>query len=323
MIPFLLLSVMRRGGGSRPRLSSETRSHFSIDHDIDTQSIYGFDAIIHRQPSFAIPDQETIVRNFSRRTLCNNSFAINPQTVNMAGLSCSNQNLNALQSQVPPSKPLRWFETGSVESVHLGSSTEIFKEPLQPSQPTSLIMTKNRRKSSLFTPFRRQSLFIQALKKNIVSSNRLESESDAKPKEEVAEEVVTYSPEIAEDDEIEDDITRRSPCCAAFKWMVEFFDLDLLRDNIYLNLMIGMSISLFAEINFAILTPFILSDLNFSSNQIPLILSIIAIADLISRFFSPFVADYFKWSTQMAYTISLAMLIITRAGEFPLSSINK
>lgn len=150
-----------------------------------------------------------------------------------------------------------------------------------------------------------------------MSSNRLDSASETKPKEEIAEESVTYLPDNGVDDDIDDEIIRRSPCCAAFKWAVEFFELDLLRDNIYLSMMIGMAISLFAEINFAILTPFILSDLNFSSNEIPLILSVIAIADLISRFFSPFVADYFKWSTQKAYTISLAMLIITRAGEFP------
>lgn len=336
----------------RPHLSSETthgqsetRSHFSIDHDIDTQSIYGFDAIIHRQPSFAMPDQETIVRNFSRRTLCNNSFSLNTNAANINGRSYSHQNLSASQPQVPPPKPLRWFqigskdvpppkplrifeitstdsqvlprrplrwfESGSAESVHLGSSLEIFKEPTQPPTP---ITVSSRRKSSIFTPFRRQSLFVQALKKNIISSNRRDSET--KPIEDVAEETITYVLDNAVDDDIEDEIVHRSPCCAAFKWVVEFFDLDLLRDNIYLNLMIGMSISLFAEINFAILTPFILSDLNFGSNEIPLILSIIAIADLISRFFSPFVAEYFKWSTQMAYTISLAMLIITRAGEF-------
>lgn len=322
LIQILYFPVVR----SRPHLSSETtygyaetRSHFSIDHDIDTQSIYGFESIIHRQPSFAIPDQETIVRNFSRRTLCNNSFSLNPPAPNLAGLSCSNQNVSVLQSQVPPPKPLRWFESGSIESVHLGSSTEIFKEPAQPPPPPPII-TKSRRKSSIFTPFRRQSLFVQALKKNIISSNRLESESEPKPKEEIPEETVTYVPSVTVEEDIDDEIVHRSPCCAAFKWAVEFFDLDLLRDNIYLNLMIGMSISLFAEINFAILTPFILSDLNFGTDEIPLILSIIAIADLISRFFSPFVADYFKWSTQLAYTISLAMLIITRAGEFLSSS---
>lgn len=265
----------------------------------------------------------------------------------MARLSCSNQNLSTSQSHVPPPKPLRWFETesmdeappkpprtfetasidsqlpppkplrwfesGSTESVHLGSSAEIFNEPTQSPHP---ITTKTQRTSSIFTPFRRQSLFVQALKKNIISSNRLEIESETKPKEDGLDETVTYLPENAVDDGIDDEIVHRSPCCAAFKWMVEFFDLDLLRDNIYLNLMIGMSISLFAEINFAILTPFILYDLDFGTNEIPLILSVIAIADLIARFFSPFVADYFKWSTQMAYTISLAMLIITRAGDF-------
>ena len=73
-------------------------------------------------------------------------------------------------------------------------------------------------------------------------------------------------------------------CCSVFKWFVRFFDLDLLRDNIYLNIMIGMAISIFAEINFAILTPFILSDLKFNSDEIAYILFVMAIADLISRY---------------------------------------
>lgn len=352
---FQPFAVARRIG-SRPHLSSEptyahgvARSHFSINHDIDTQSIYGFDAINHRQPAFSMPDQDAIVRNFSRRTLCNNPYTLNSvATAPVNRRSYSNHNLSASLPQVPPPKPLRWFqigsrdvsppkplrlfeiasldsqlmsrkplrwfESGSLESVHLGSCMEIFKEPTQPVQP---IATKTRRKSSLFTPFQRQSLFVQAIKKNILTSNRLDSESETKPKEDAIDETITFVPDhhIDEVYECDDEIIHRSPCCAAFKWVVEFFDLDLLRDNIYLNLMIGMSISLFAEINFAILTPFILSDLDFDSSEIPLILSVIAIADLISRFFSPFVAEYFKWTTQMAYTVSLAMLIITRAGE--------
>lgn len=294
-------------------------SYMSIDHDIETQSIYGFDQMLHRQPSAAILNQETIARNFSKRTLCLNPISNVGQTF---GLSCSTQHCNNIgtsQSQLsPPPKPLRWFESGSVESIHLGSSAEIFKESL----PQSTV-NKHHRKSSLFIPLRRQSLFVQAIKKNLSTSRHdVEPEMPAAPKDahEIAKATedlpdgLTYLPVIPLDEESEQE-DEPSCCCALVKWFVTFFELDLLCDNIYLNMMLGMSISIFAEINFAILTPFILSDLNYGAHEIPSILSVIAVADLVSRFTSPFITDHFRLSVRMSYVISLVLLIITRTGR--------
>lgn len=101
-------------------------------------------------------------------------------------------------------------------------------------------------------------------------------------------------------------------CCNTFKWFVRFFDLDLLRDSIYLNIMIGMAISIFAEINFAILTPFILADLNFNPDDVAMILFVMAITDLISRFISPFIADKLNLSIRVSFLISLILLVLTR-----------
>lgn len=277
----------------------DRKSHFSIDHDVETQSIYGFDQMVHRNPSFALPNQEIIVRNFSRRTLCPNSTQTNLFT--SPGLSCSNTNCSYIIAT--PSKPLNWFE--STESIHSDKPTNI-----------------NMRKSFSFSPLHKQSAISNAFRKSSPSNimKRAETSVYTFAKYDNIQggcngdnvDCLTYVPIKS----INKSETRmNSIIVSTFKWIVVYFDLDLLKDNIYLNLMIGMSISIFGEINFAILTPFILSDLKYSPNEIPLILSVIAVADLISRFFSPFVADYFKWSTRTAYLISLILLILTRTGK--------
>lgn len=99
------------------------------------------------------------------------------------------------------------------------------------------------------------------------------------------------------------------------KKVVKFFDLDLLRDPIYVNLMLGMSIAIFAELNFSMLTPFILGDLNYSTEQIASIMSTLGVADIIFRFISPFIGDYFEKTPRTMYIWSLIMLILTRTCE--------
>lgn len=267
-------------------------SVFEINHDIETQSIYGFDQIMHRPTSNSQLDQASIARNFSKRTLCSI-----PQNVEL-GLETHSM----AEHQLATRKPLRWFESGSVGSIHLGSSFEIFKEPANaPNQ--------NRRRPSVFEPF----------------WNALEGTSHRRPLEHTVNTKNEYSSRVSMPEKfismegIEEVPTPATStdccCCSIFKWVVRFFDLDLLRDKIYLNIMIGMAISIFAEINFAILTPFILSDLHFDSDAIANILLVMAIADLITRFCSPFIADRFDVSIRMSYLISLILLVVTRMGK--------
>lgn len=297
--------------GRSNEFGSERRSYFEVNHDIDTQSIYGFDQLVHR-PSVRL-DQVSIARNFSKRTLC-----LNPVQNSQVGLSdIISHNTEMIPLEEETKKPLRWFESASMNSIHLGSSMEIFKEP----QPAPA--NQNRRKSSLFLPLRRQSIqLMDALRKNIRSSHRNTEpciENETKHNE-AATNKLNIMIEADENEEIqmnlqsptEEKSTSSSCCCDLFRWFVRFFDLDLLRDNIYLNIMIGMAISIFAEINFAILTPFLLTDLDFGSDDIAMILLVMAIADLISRFCSPFIADHLQLSIRTSYLISLVLLLATR-----------
>lgn len=99
--------------------------------------------------------------------------------------------------------------------------------------------------------------------------------------------------------------------CARF---VRVFDLGLLNDKIYLNMMVGIAIAVFAEINFSLLTPFILNEFNYSTDQIATFMSTLAVVDIFCRFASPFIGDYFKQPPRIMYMYALLMLIITRTS---------
>lgn len=98
-------------------------------------------------------------------------------------------------------------------------------------------------------------------------------------------------------------------------WIVQFFDLGLLRDKIYVNILLGISIAIFAEFNFSILTPFILYEMDFTTVQVASLMSTVAVSDVISRFVSPWIGDYFEQSSRIMYMISLVFLVIIRMGK--------
>lgn len=76
--------------------------------------------------------------------------------------------------------------------------------------------------------------------------------------------------------------------------------------------MFGIAIAIFAEINFSLLTPFILNELNYTTNQIATFMSTLATVDIFCRFTSPFIGDYFKQPARIMYMYALLMLIIMR-----------
>lgn len=79
-------------------------------------------------------------------------------------------------------------------------------------------------------------------------------------------------------------------------------------------MMVGIAIAVFAEINFSLLTPFLLHEFHFNTEQIAVFMSTLAIVDIFSRFISPFVGDYFKQSPRLMYMYALSMLIMARTS---------
>ncbi|KAL7743830.1 hypothetical protein ACLKA6_000237 [Drosophila palustris] len=112
------------------------------------------------------------------------------------------------------------------------------------------------------------------------------------------------------EDEIEKERRKKLPF---YKKIVIFFDLDLLRDITYVNLAVGITLINFVEINFAILTPFILSDLGFKSDEIAFAMSLLGFFDLGIRFAIPFIITKFNASNRTFFVVGILGMCIGRA----------
>lgn len=95
--------------------------------------------------------------------------------------------------------------------------------------------------------------------------------------------------------------------------IIKLFDLDLLKDLQFLNLLMGISIAVFAEINFSLLTPLILSDQGYNNVSIASFMSTLGVADIIFRFCAPFIGDCLKQTPQVMCIYSFIIAIIGRA----------
>lgn len=148
---------------------------------------------------------------------------------------------------------------------------------------------------------------------------RIEEEPlNPKPLQRKLEPVHHHQPPIQYSITIQQPIKKKSTICDhirnGWKRFVKVFDLGLLNDKIYLNIMIGIAIAIFAEINFSLLTPFILNEFHYTTEQIATFMSVLATVDIFCRFISPFIGDYFKQPARIMYMYALFMLIIMRTS---------
>lgn len=91
-----------------------------------------------------------------------------------------------------------------------------------------------------------------------------------------------------------------------------FFDLDLLRDFTYVNLMMGVTLGNFAELNFSILTPFVLTDWGFEKTQIATAMSLLGGVDISVRFFIPFIAGKIGWENKTFFLVGILGMAMGR-----------
>lgn len=106
---------------------------------------------------------------------------------------------------------------------------------------------------------------------------------------------------------IEEEIMRQNMGCMrrALHSVVVFFDLDLLRDLTYVNLMMGVTLGNFAELNFSLLTPFFLAEWGFTKSQVAMAMSLLGGVDLSIRFFIPFIAGKIGWDNKTFFLIGI------------------
>ncbi|XP_055629324.1 uncharacterized protein LOC129770483 [Toxorhynchites rutilus septentrionalis] len=321
------------------------KESYLAGHEIDTQSIYGFEltsqirrrdsmaaiALLSRTKSEVLHPIQRGASTADMTMYKTRSETLEPalekekkrwfqsestESINLGSsmkIFEEKERRNSLDDTVPRPRPFgpkfspkikRWFEK-SEDSVHLGSSVRLFDERFPVTRRSS--HASFRESSSMGLPVVSQSK-LPPLSENqdLTEDNRLPSimrqlERSASTKSQV--------PKTAKFDLSTIEADKKQ---GVLQKLVTIFDLTLLRDKIYLNMMLGLSIAVFAEINFSLLTPFILNDLGYDTTQIASIMSTLAVADLLFRFVSPFIGDFLKLTPRVMYMIALTMLILTR-----------
>ncbi|XP_017484089.1 PREDICTED: uncharacterized protein LOC108372826 isoform X2 [Rhagoletis zephyria] len=94
--------------------------------------------------------------------------------------------------------------------------------------------------------------------------------------------------------------------------VVKFFDLDLLRDFTFVNLVMGMTIMMFAEMNFSVLTPFILNEYGYTNEQISTAMSVLGGMDICVRFLAPFALEKVKLDNRVLFAFGIIAIAIGR-----------
>ncbi|XP_061396618.1 uncharacterized protein LOC133332250 [Musca vetustissima] len=110
---------------------------------------------------------------------------------------------------------------------------------------------------------------------------------------------------------IEEEELRKSRM-SVWQKIVVFFDLDLLKDFTFINLVVGMTIMTFGEMNFAVLTPFILNSFGYSDTQISIAMSVLAGVDISVRFLGPFALEKVKLGNRALFAIGIIAISIGR-----------
>lgn len=101
-----------------------------------------------------------------------------------------------------------------------------------------------------------------------------------------------------------------------WKKIVIFFDFGLLKDLVFVNLMVGITIANFAELNFSIMTPIIMAEFNFQKYEIATFMSLLGATDIIVRFIIPFIADQIGWSNRIFFLIGVMSMAIGRVSKY-------
>lgn len=97
---------------------------------------------------------------------------------------------------------------------------------------------------------------------------------------------------------------------------VAFFDLTLLKDPIFVNMLFGMSIAACVETNFSLLFPIILKDMmKFGTSDIAKIMAVVGLSDTMFRLVAPFIGEWCRKSPRVLYMGALLLIIIIRTGK--------
>lgn len=97
--------------------------------------------------------------------------------------------------------------------------------------------------------------------------------------------------------------------------VVNFLDLTLLKDLVYLNIVLGISFALYSDNSFFTLQPMYLFELGFSKADTAVIVATGAAADMSSRMFLALMCFWFQIKARTVYLAGVIGSIIARFGK--------
>ncbi|XP_048511168.1 monocarboxylate transporter 12 [Athalia rosae] len=97
------------------------------------------------------------------------------------------------------------------------------------------------------------------------------------------------------------------------KKLIDFFDLDLLKSPVYLNIVAGLGFYYVAESNFKMITPFFLDSIGMKKPEVAFSLSLTAFADILARVTMPTLFAKFNFKNRTIFWISCFLLAISRS----------
>lgn len=84
--------------------------------------------------------------------------------------------------------------------------------------------------------------------------------------------------------------------------------------------MLGITFANFAELNFSLLTPFILSERGLSKIEIATVMSILASFDVVTRLTIPFIANFIGWQNRTFFLVGVCGMAAGRIGKKSIQS---
>ena len=112
--------------------------------------------------------------------------------------------------------------------------------------------------------------------------------------------------------------SKHSPCKRFLKSLIESLDLGLLKDPVYVNIVVGLSVSFASDTIFFTVYPFHLThkpSLAFTDKQVAMCLSVTAGADAAARLILPIIANKLRIGPRAAYLMGCLSSAIFRSGK--------
>ena len=105
--------------------------------------------------------------------------------------------------------------------------------------------------------------------------------------------------------------------CPVKKWqvLIDFLDLNLLKDPIYVNIALGISLAHFSDATFFIFQPLYLFTLEYSKQDIFYIIAFGAAADFTSRIILAASSIYIEVKARNVYLAGALFTVFARLGE--------